>query len=92
MQVAQVGDDVEVAEALPDGLLHLRCHPELGEIFGRFRVSEIRRDTQLELALAPGIGIAVAKTRIRQVLTELPYRLAPLATREFIFERLTVRT
>ena len=90
VQGAEVGDDVEVTQAMPDRLLNLCGYPKLGEFPGGLRVGEIRSDAKFELALAPGIGIAVTKAGIGQVLAEFPYRFTALTARELVLERLAV--
>src|ERR1700722_18884158 len=63
MHRGEIAGQVEVAEAVPDRLLHASRHAKRREIRGAIRVREITGDAELEAALAEGVGITLTEAR-----------------------------
>src|SRR5687768_6928765 len=84
--------EVEVTKTFPHLLLDATDHPERGEIVRPAGVGEVAGDGQLEGALTVGIRIPLAKSGLRELLSNPLNRRARLSLTEVGLELRAVGT
>src|SRR3712207_2011383 len=86
----QLGHEVVIAEALPDGLLHAADDAERGQVACGLGVGEVTRDAELEGTVSVRLRVALPETRCRELLAESAHLRRALPPRELGLELLPV--